>query len=265
MYNTEYFVSEARKLGIELNDHQVGQFISYYELLLEWNSFMNLTAITDYDEVIRKHFLDSISILHAIQVSRKCRFIDSDLIISGEKGFDDSSFFDNNESISLIDVGSGAGFPGIPLKIAFPNMKITLLDSLAKRVKFLNEVISQLGLTNIEAVHGRAEDYASPSKLREKYDFCVSRAVANLSSLSEYCIPFVKVGGFFIPYKSERGKEEIMNARNAISLLGGDLVACSEFSLADTDLFRSFYFIRKAKNTSKKYPRKSGTPTKEPL
>ena len=166
---------------------------------------------------------------------------------------------------SVIDIGTGAGFPGIPLKIAFPELKITLLDSLNKRVNFLNEVIEMLGLKDVTAVHGRAEDYAKQKEHREKYDFCVSRAVANLSTLSEYCIPFVKEGGSFISYKSGKIDEELSQAENAVKILGGKVQDVVKFPLMDTDMDRSFVVIKKMKPTAKKYPRKAGLPAKEPL
>lgn len=200
-YNTLQFKNDLKELGIILSDYQINQFLKYYELLIEWNQFMNLTSITEYDEVMKKHFVDSLSLIKAFDVSK---------------------------NISLIDVGTGAGFPGLALKIAFPNLKVTLLDSLNKRIKFLDEVILQLGLTDVETVHGRAEDFAKPGKLREKYDLCVSRAVANLTSLSEYCLPFIKVGGEFISYKSEKMNEEMESAKKAISILGGKFDRCEE-------------------------------------
>jgi 16S rRNA (guanine527-N7)-methyltransferase len=237
-YDLRRFKDGIAELGIELNDFQYGQFMMYYELLVEWNSFMNLTAITDFEEVCLKHFVDSLSL---------CRAIDCD------------------KEYTVIDVGTGAGFPGIPLKIAFPNLKITLLDSLGKRVKFLNEVIDKLGLEDIDAVHGRAEDFAKPEMFREKYDLCVSRAVANLSTLSEYCLPYVKVGGYFISYKSEKISDEIKTAGKAIEILGGQADGQCEFTLPQSDIYRNLFRIKKVKATPKKYPRKAGLPSKEPL
>lgn len=232
---------EINKIGIQLDDEQMNQFLKYYDLLTEWNRFMNLTAITDYKEVIQKHFVDSLSIIKAIDI----KYLQKDKY--------------------LIDIGTGAGFPGIPIKIVFPKLKITLLDSLNKRIKFLNEVIGGLKLKDIEAIHGRAEDYARQEKYREQYDVCVSRAVANLSTLSEYSLPFVKTGGYFISYKAENIEEEIKNSKNAVTLLGGNIDKIVRFNLPDTDIKRAFIIIRKEKPTSKKYPRKSGIPSKEPL
>lgn len=238
MNREELLKKNADSLGIELNDHQISQFMRYYEILVEWNSFMNLTGITEYEEVVQKHFTDSLALCKAINLKKV-----------------------NN----LIDIGTGAGFPGIPLKIVYPDLRITLLDSLQKRIKFLNEVIEQLGLTNIEAIHGRAEDFAKPSMKREKYDLCVSRAVANLSSLSEYCIPYVKIGGYFIPYKSGKTEEEIAEAKKAIFVLGGKIEEEVKFVLPDSDISRSLLKIKKVSATPKKYPRKSGMATKEPI
>ena len=232
------FKTGLEALGICLNEFQLKQFMRYYALLVEWNSFMNLTAITEYDEVCTKHFLDSLSLCKALDCTRE---------------------------LTVIDVGTGAGFPGIPLKIAFPNLSITLLDSLGKRVNFLKEVIGALGLEGIEAIHGRAEHYAKPNMLREQFDVCVSRAVANLSSLSEYCIPYVKVGGLFISYKSEKLAEEKAAAEHAVSLLGGEFLEQVEFFLPNSDIYRNIVVIKKGKCTPKKYPRKAGVPTKEPL
>ena len=229
---------DALEFGIELSDYQLKQFYDYYELLIEWNEKINLTAITDFNEVLKKHFLDSISLVKAVPL--------------------DGSF-------TLIDIGTGAGFPGIPIKIAFPNIKVTLLDSLNKRVIFLEEVISKLGLTEIEAIHGRAEDFAKEGMLRESVDYSVSRAVANLSSLCEFCLPYVKVGGMFISYKSEKAKEEMQISKNAIDILGGNILGCENFLLPGTDMERNFVIIKKVVPTPLKYPRKAGTPIKKPL
>ena len=237
-YNIDSFEKDLEELNIKLEKRQMCQFLQYYELLVEWNSFMNLTAITDFDEVIKKHFIDSISLIKAIDLSKE---------------------------LSVIDIGTGAGFPGIPLKIAFPNLKITLLDSLNKRIKFLNEVIDKLELDNIETIHGRAEDFAKDKKYRQAYDLCVSRAVANLSTLSEYCLPYVKTGGKFISYKSEKITDEMNAAKNAIKILGGNILGQVDFNLPDSDIYRNLFIIVKAKETPIKYPRKAGLPSKEPL
>lgn len=237
-YDTTQFEKDLAAMGVELTAKQINQFLRYYELLVEWNGFMNLTAITEYDEVLKKHFVDSLSLIKT---------------------------YDVNKKVSVIDVGTGAGFPGLALKIAYPDLQVTLLDSLNKRINFLNEVISQLGLTGVETVHGRAEDFAKPDKLRGKFDLCVSRAVANMSTLSEYCLPFVKVGGEFISYKSEKINEEMSAAKNAISLLGGKFDRSEEFILPDSDIYRNLVVIKKVKDTPKKFPRKAGLPAKEPL
>lgn len=237
-YSTDTLVRGTKQLGITLSEKQIQQFIRYYELLVEWNSFMNLTAITEYEEVMEKHFVDSLA---AVKV---CDF---------------------HQVKSLIDIGTGAGFPGIPLKIAFPHLEVVLLDSLNKRTKFLNEVIQQLGLENIRTVHGRAEDYAKQKEYREQFDVCVSRAVANLSTLSEYCIPYVRKKGEFISYKSGKIEEEAEQAKKAIFILGGKISKIEKFCLADTDMERSFIVIDKEKKTPEKYPRKAGMPSKEPI
>lgn len=227
-----------RSLDLDISAVQVRQFYDYFELLVKWNQFMNLTAITDFEDVVQKHFVDSLS-------------------ITGEKKLQD---VDN-----LIDVGTGAGFPGIPLKIMFPELKITLLDSLRKRVDFLNEVIDRLHLKQMETIHGRAEDYAKPGKKREMYDLCVSRAVANLSTLSEYCLPYVKIGGEFISYKSGEITEEMKEAKSAVFLLGGRIRGCRNFELPGTEIHRTLVCIEKVSGCPKKYPRKAGTAAKNPL
>lgn len=237
-YDLSLLYNSINELGLRLGDYQIAQFVNYYELLTEWNSFMNLTAITEWNDVCTKHFIDSISLCKAQ---------------------------DCTGNLSVIDVGTGAGFPGIPLKIVFPNLKMTLLDSLGKRVKFLNEVIGRLGLENVEAIHGRAEDFAKPDLLRERFDLCVSRAVANLSTLSEYCLPYVKIDGFFISYKSEKISGEMQAAQHAIGLLGGSVYDQKEFILPNSDIYRNLFQVKKVRPTPKKYPRKAGLPSKEPL
>ncbi|MFI3171568.1 MAG: 16S rRNA (guanine(527)-N(7))-methyltransferase RsmG [Eubacteriales bacterium] len=224
------------KIGVVLSDSQIEQFNKFYEMLIEKNKVMNLTGITEYDEVVEKHFIDSLAI----------------------------GAFDKIEG-KIIDIGTGAGFPGIPLKIAFPEIEIVLLDSLNKRIKFLDEVIDELGLEKIETIHGRAEDYAQQLKYREEFDFCVSRAVANLSTLSEYCLPFVKINGKFISYKSGEINDELVASRRAIELLGGNIIEVNKFELPNSTGSRSAVVINKIKKTEKKYPRKAGLPAKEPI
>ena len=232
------FAEELKKTGITLTERQREQFDRYYELLVERNKVMNLTGITDYDEVNLKHFTDSLTIVRLKDMSK----------IS-----------------TLIDVGTGAGFPGIPIKIAFPHIEIVLLDSLNKRLKFLDDVIRELDLEEIRTLHGRAEDYAKKAKNKEKFDLCVSRAVANLSTLSEYCLPFVKKGGSFVSYKSSGSDEEIKTSENAVNILGGKIEKIEKFMLPDTDIGRALVQIDKVKNTPGRYPRKAGVPAKEPL
>lgn len=235
-YNTTKFINDLKEIGIELSDEQLEQFLTYYEMLIEKNKVMNLTAITDFDEVLEKHFEDSLSLIQAVDLEK---------------------------SQAVIDLGTGAGFPGIPLKIAFPNLQITLADSLNKRILFLDDVIRELGLTGIDTVHGRAEDLAKNSDYREKFDLCVSRAVANLSTLSEYCLPFVKIGGKFISYKAGECDEEVAASKSSIFLLGGKISDIKKFELGESG--RAFVIIDKVSGTPKKYPRKAGTPSKDPL
>lgn len=229
---------KAEQIGVMLTAKQLEQFDTYYHRLIEKNKVMNLTAITEYQEVIDKHFVDS-------------------LLLAGVR--------DLTGEMSVIDVGTGGGFPGIPLKIAFPNLKITLLDSLNKRVNFLNEVIEELQLQEIEAIHSRAEDAGQNVKYREKYDLCVSRAVANLSALSEYCLPFVKPSGCFISYKSTNIDEELKQAGKAIKVLGGRLEQPVTVQIPETDIYRQFIMIQKKSHTPKAYPRKAGTAAKNPI
>lgn len=234
----ERLQSKAEQLGIRLSEKQLEQFQCYYERLIEKNKVMNLTAITEYEEVVDKHFVDSILLGSVKELSGKKR---------------------------VIDVGTGAGFPGIPLKIVYPELEITLLDSLNKRVKFLNEVIEELGLTGIQAVHSRAEDLAQDAAYRQQYDICVSRAVANLATLSEYCIPFVKQGGYFISYKSTQIEEELKQAKKAVQVLGGTLEQVETVQIPGTTIERQFVMIRKTGTTPKKFPRKAGTASKTPI
>ena len=235
-YNTTKFINDLKAIGIELSDEQLEQFLTYYEMLIEKNKVMNLTAITDFDEVLEKHFEDSLSLIQAVDLEK---------------------------SQTVIDLGTGAGFPGIPLKIAFPNLQITLADSLNKRILFLDDVIRELGLVGIDTVHGRAEDLAKNSDYREKFDLCVSRAVANLSTLSEYCLPFVKIGGKFISYKAGECDEEVAASKSSVFLLGGKISDIKKFELGESG--RALVIIDKVSGTPKKYPRKAGTPSKDPL
>ncbi len=226
--------------NLKLSSYQEKQFLAYFQLLIEWNAKMNLTGITEFYEVCDKHFLDSIAMCQVYDFTRK-------------------------EEISLIDVGTGAGFPGIPLKIMFPELKLTLLDSLQKRIRFLDAVVSTLDLANVELIHGRAEDIARDDVYREKFDVATSRAVANLSSLSEICLPFVKNQGVFISYKTEKAEEEIINSIHALELLNGKIDDVIFYVLPNTELSRSLVVIHKEGLTKNKYPRKAGVPFKKPL
>lgn len=237
-YDISKFQSDLQEMDITLTDKQISQFLVYYEMLTEWNQSVNLTAITEYQDVMKKHFIDSLSLVKVYDVKSRS---------------------------SVIDVGTGAGFPGLALKIAFPEMELTLLDSLNKRIHFLDAVIERLKLFGIETLHGRAEDCARQDTYREQFDLCVSRAVANLSTLSEYCLPFVKKDGLFISYKSEKIGEEWKAAEKAISLLGGRVKEQLEFMLPGSDIFRNLFVIEKISDTPKKFPRKAGLPSREPL
>lgn len=233
-------ISEAMKsLSIELTEKQCEQLLTYYEMLIEKNKVMNLTAITEFDEVVTKHFLDSAALVEAYDLKQ--------------------------QELRVLDMGTGAGFPGIPLKIIFPQLNVVLLDSLNKRINFLKEVIEELSLEKIEAIHGRAEEYGRKEGFRESFDLCVSRAVANLSTLSEYCIPYVKVGGYFIPYKSGNIEEELAASKNAVKVLGGRIEEVKELVLPGSDIARSFVKIKKLEKTKGRYPRMGGKPSKEPI
>lgn len=235
-YCLDLFLNGLDKFNISLSDEQISKFILYYEMMIEKNKVMNLTTITEFNEVIEKHFLDSLSLVRDIDLKKNIR---------------------------VLDLGTGAGFPGIPLKIAFPELRIVLADSLNKRVLFLRDVIEQLKLVNITAIHGRAEELARQREHRERYDLCVSRAVANLSTLSEYCLPFVKTGGCFVPYKSGSAEEELAQARSAIFLLGGKLKQVDKFEIGESS--RTLIVIEKVQGCPRQYPRKAGTPSKKPL
>ena len=232
------FEEELEKLNINLTEHQKEQFDRYYEMLVEWNNVMNLTGITDYDEVNLKHFTDSLTLVRNI---------------------------DMNKIDAVIDIGTGVRFSRIPIKIAFPHIHVVLLDSLNKRIKFLNAVIEELDLADVETLHGRAEDYAKRKEYREQFDLCVSRAVANLSTLSEYCLPYIQVGGIFIPYKSGEIDDEVEQSKKAVRILGGNIKDIMKFELPGTDIHRSFVLIHKEQHTQKNYPRKAGIPDKRRL
>ena len=228
----------AEDVGLELTTEQYDQFITYMRLLQEWNEKINLTAILEDEEIIKKHFIDSI------------------------KAFKRDEF---KKNVNMIDVGTGAGFPGIPIAIMNPNINVTLLDSLNKRIKFLDIVISKLGLKNIKTIHSRAEDGARNKKLREKFDIATSRAVANMSVLSEYCLPYVKVGGKFIALKGPAVDQEIEESDVAIKTLGGELEQIFEVKIEDTDLRHNLVVLKKIKECAKTYPRKAGTISKNPI
>lgn len=233
-----YIAEKMQEIGIGLTSEQIQQFYDYYVMLVETNKVMNLTAITEFTDVVKKHFVDS--------------------VIAPAELF-------HVEQLHMIDVGTGAGFPGIPLKIVYPHIHITLLDSLNKRIRFLEQVTEKLGLENVTLIHGRAEDTGRDKKYREQYHLCVSRAVANLSTLSEYCLPFIQKGGLFVAYKSGMYQDELKQAEKSIRILGGTLEKTAEFKLPGSDDGRSMIWIRKEKSTPPKYPRKAGVPAKEPL
>lgn len=236
MSTTDRIKEEISKIGIEISDAQAAQFEMYYKMLVETNKLMNLTAITEFEDVLGKHFVDSLS-------------------ISGKMNL--------NKVRNMVDVGTGAGFPGIPIKIVYPHIHLTLVDSLGKRVKFLCDVVDKLGLEDVECVHSRTEDLARNKSYREKFDLCTARAVASLNVLSEYCLPYVKIGGVFAAFKSGNASEEIEGAESAVTILGGKIINTDVFELYDFK--RSIVQIKKIKKTPMQYPRKAGTPSKNPL
>jgi len=224
--------------GLEFNEKKYGQFMKYKDLIKEWNEKVNLTAIKEDEEIVKKHFIDSMKVF---------------------------KFQELKNAKNVIDIGTGGGFPGIPMKIIKPEINIVLLDSLNKRIKFLNEVIRELQLDNIKAIHGRAEDFAQEVQYREKFDVAVSRAVANLTVLSEFCLPYVKVGGYFVAMKGPAVEEEIKCSKNAIRMLGGRIEHIEKVKIEGSDFNHNLVIISKIANTHKKYPRKAGMVTKNPL
>lgn len=236
--NEEQFVQALHEKGIDLSSKQIQQFQTYFKLLVEWNEKMNLTAITDEPSVYLKHFFDSIS----------------------------ASFYEDfTGNYTICDVGAGAGFPSIPLKICFPNLSVTIVDSLNKRIQFLTHLSQELGLTNVNFVHSRAEDFGQNKEYRENYDIVTARAVARLSVLSELCLPLVKVGGKFIAMKAASASEELKDASKALSVLGAEITADYSFLLPLENSERTLYVFSKTKSTPKRYPRKPGIPNKTPI
>ena len=233
---SEYIISRMKEAGYSLTEEQAGQFLAYYDLLIEKNQVMNLTRITEFKEAVDKHFADSLVLNRVLDPSRIHK---------------------------LIDIGTGGGFPGIPLKIMYPHMSVVMLDSVGKKIDFVNEVIEQLGLEDTYALHDRAEDMARDKKHREKYDACVSRAVANMTVLTEYCLPFVRVGGYFVAYKGDDRPEELAAAEKAVKVLGGRPMEFDRFSLFG--MGRCLVKVRKDKKTPMQYPRKAGMPAKSPI
>lgn len=238
--NPEKFVLELSKHNFELTDKQKQQFKLYFKMLIEVNEHVNLTRITEEDEVYLKHFYDSIT----------------PLLTFGEV-FKDGT--------TLCDVGAGAGFPSIPLKILKPSLKVTIVDSLQKRLNFLKDLISELGLTDVELVHGRAEDVGQNKLYREKFDIVTARAVARMSVLSEYCLPLVKKGGYFVALKGPKAEDELDDGKKALEILGGKLIKDEELTLPESEEERTLVLVQKVKSTPKKYPRQAGTPRRKPI
>ena len=238
MNDKSLIINKLTAEGIKITDVQCDKLYRFYEMVIEKNKVMNLTAITDYEEFVIKHFVDSLMI---------------------------AKVMDMTMPMTVLDIGTGAGFPGVPIKIVYPETKILLLDSLNKRLNFLNEVIAELGLKDITTIHSRAEELQAKGEYRENFDLCVSRAVAALPTLSEYCLPYVKLGGKFIAYKATGADEEIETSKTAIRVLGGEIKETAHFTIKDTDYTRVLISIEKIKNTPKKYPRPGGKPGKNPL
>ena len=238
MNDKSLIINKLTAEGIKITDMQCDKLYRFYEMVIEKNKVMNLTAITDYEEFVIKHFVDSLMI---------------------------AKVMDMTVPMSVLDIGTGAGFPGVPIKIVYPETKVLLLDSLNKRLNFLNEVIAELGLKDITTIHSRAEELQAKGEYRENFDLCVSRAVSALPTLSEYCLPYVKLGGKFIAYKATGADEEIETSKTAIRVLGGEIKETAHFTIKDTDYTRVLISIEKIKNTPKKYPRSGGKPSKNPL
>ena len=238
MNDKSLIINKLTAEGIKITDVQCDKLYRFYEMVIEKNKVMNLTAITDYEEFVIKHFVDSLMI---------------------------AKVMDMTGAMTVLDIGTGAGFPGVPVKIVYPETTVLLLDSLNKRLNFLNEVIAELGLKDITTIHSRAEELQAKGEYRENFDLCVSRAVSALPTLSEYCLPYVKLGGKFIAYKAVGADEEIEAPKTAIRVLGGEIKETAHFTIKDTDYTRVLISIEKIKNTPKKYPRPGGKPGKNPL
>ncbi len=238
MNDKSLIINKLTAEGIKITDVQCDKLYRFYEMIIEKNKVMNLTAITDYEEFVIKHFVDSLMI---------------------------AKVMDMTMPMTVLDIGTGAGFPGVPIKIVYPETKVLLLDSLNKRLNFLNEVIAELGLKDITTIHSRAEELQAKGEYRENFDLCVSRAVAALPTLSEYCLPYIKPGGKFVAYKAVGADEEIEASKTAIRVLGGEIKETAHFTIKDTDYTRVLISIEKIKNTPKKYPRPGGKPGKNPL
>ena len=253
MNTPDLLINGLKEYGLDPTERQIWQFQKYYEMLVEKNKVMNLTAITDYDEVMVKHFLDSLAIVKVAENDDEIK----SMLNNSETASEVKNYSEKTESkdIKLLDLGTGAGFPGLPIKIMFPEIKVTLMDSLNKRIRFLQEVIDELGLDNIEAVHARAEEFARKPEYREQYDFVVSRAVARMSTLTEFCFSYVKVGGYFLPYKSSGAIEEIEEGNNAVLTLGGKINKIETVNLPQSDIVRIIPVVKKIKPTPGKYPR----------